>query len=458
MASYEPVPSGGDDKSGPGGLIAKVCVITAIVVVLVLFGVGPPIAAWQFTKKHHNWDESLFANCKGYPEKTRYCTEGDPLTPKNITRYQAWGGCPAGYKTDKELEACGLPCVSSGMIHAVENFEKTHDYKLVKFPSRKHPGVNTVELTAWWLPCGRKGAPRIALQHGNNANFFSRYAVMASYILRSIGFDVIMHNLRNHGSSGVSEPVTTTWGYDYPFDLLGAWDYAVNDPDGQLGGKRNASQVGIMGFSMGGFIAASALGLEKDVPAAWTDGAVFDLPEEMAAQVRAYIGGFLASMVGKVVGLWLPLFAKVDVYKHEPATTLPKGPPTKRPYMVAYSSKDKFVPIDQSQMLVAFLKKYPEKYKTTVFERDTTCNTNPHCSIEMAMGDAYRRRLCQFWTGVFGLDAASCQLLEQSSLDNGYNKHTAYNKYDKKDTTKDTKEEAKKETKKDTEANNRILL
>ena len=25
------------------------------------------------------------------------------------------------------------------------------------------------------------------------------------------------------------------WGYDYPFDILGAWDYAVHDPDGALG-------------------------------------------------------------------------------------------------------------------------------------------------------------------------------------------------------------------------------
>jgi len=234
-----------------------------------------------------------------------------------------------------------------------------------------------------------------------------------------MGFDVISLNLRNHGSSGRSQPFKTTWGYEYPFDLLGAWDYAVNDPDRIMGGPVDPSRVGLQGYSMGGFITQAAFGLEGRVPAAWTDGAVFDLPLEGGAQLKAYLGP-LSVPIGIVSAPWMSFWAGVNVFEFEPRKTLPKGPPSQRPVTVAASSEDTFVPLEQTEMLSNFLSAMPTQYKVSNFRLPTTCNGNAHCSMEMAETNIYRDKLCNFWTGVFGLATTYCGLETLPNFANGY--------------------------------------
>lgn len=257
------------------------------------------------------------------------------------------------------------------------------------------------------------------MQHGNNANFNSRYVFLGAYLLRSMGFDVLALNLRNHGSSDHTEPGRTTWGYEYPFDMLGAWDYAVNDPSGELGGPVDASRVGIQGYSMGGFITQAAFGEEGRIPAAWTDGAVFDLGLEGGNQLKPYLGP-LSPTLGRWSETWMTYFAEVAVTEFQPKATLPKGPATQRPVAVAASTLDTFVPLEQTDLLRDFLSSMPTQYKVTNVRQATTCNDNAHCSYEMAATNEYRGHLCSFWTGVFKLTTAYCGLDTLPNFSNGY--------------------------------------
>jgi alpha-beta hydrolase superfamily lysophospholipase len=120
-------------------------------------------------------------------------------------------------------------------------------------------------------------------------------------------------------------------------DLLGAWDYAVADPDGDLGSTSTAEKVGIMGVSMGGFIASTAFGMEPKVPGLWVDAAVFDLQSQVQFGIAAAapIPG-LSSLLGPLAMWFANSFAGVDIDLHNPAATLPqkKDSEVKRPVAV----------------------------------------------------------------------------------------------------------------------------
>lgn len=434
MAPYEQL----DQSQADGGVSKKGCLIccavtSVLVPLLLLFVVAPAVVAHKVVEKHERWSEDSYANC--LPLRTDVkCVSGDMLTPKNMTRYLKWGGCPRGYKRNEDLKKCAEPCLKPGMVSRIDRFNANRDFKLVRFPSREGPdGQEVVTLAAWWLPSGNKSAPTVVLQHGNNANWNSRHIVFAAYLLRSIGIDVLIHSLRDHGLSGKSEHGKTSWGWSYPFDLLGAWDYAVHDPDGQLGGAKAPSQVGVMGFSMGGFIATTAFGLEKSIPGVWTDGAVFSVEAGIANNL-----GVLGPLVTGATLPWLKVMAGVDVLKYGPSNTLPTGPSTERKVAVVTSSLDKFVPIDQYNSLIDFYKEHAEQYKVLLaWAPPADCNGNPHCSEEYDFEHVYRKKLCNFWGEVFDLKERTCGLDDKTSRNSSRSAVTASG-HDKEKSTSTT--------------------
>lgn len=383
---------------------------------LFLFIGLPAIVGYITTQRHNKWAESFYADCPGYPETTTLCTSGKLLTPTIATRYLTWGGCKAGYKTDAQLQQCSTPCLTPSTIRTVDDFNMNHQSTLVSFSSRAHPTAPTVTLKAWWLPSGKANAPRIVLQHGNNANANSRYPFFAAYLLRSMGFDVLIPNLRNHGLSDTSVPYKTTWVYEYPYDLLGAWDFAVKDPNNLIGGATTADKVGIMGFSMGGMIVNSAFGIEPQVPAAWSDGAVYDLGLETGFQLHGYLGRALGDLIGHMSLWWMHKWTGVDVLAYEPSKVLPTGPDTQRPVAVVTSIEDDFVPYAQTEMYLNLFRSYPTKYSLTSIHPATACNGNGHCSFELILTNSYRENLCKFWTAAFSLPMSYCDLASLPSF------------------------------------------
>lgn len=373
-----------------------------------------------------------------------YCneTEGPLLTPDMMTPYLGFMGCKRGYKSEAFLKQCLAECYNgTHLIDAMAAFNKQHPWKLVTFPSRAASGKETVNLTAWWLPAPRKGpTPRIILQHGNNGNYNEYYIQTAAYVLRSIGFSVIAHNLRNHGTSGkTSEMNYTTWGYDYHYDVLGAWDYAVNDPEGVLGGAVPPDQVGMMGFSMGGVIVSNAFGLESRIPGIMLDAGVINTKAVLCHQIlRQVVGdpkwkstgavsGFMASMGLNFLMEVVKHKCGVDVLDTTPEEVIPNGPDIQRKVGIVTSALDDFVPPFDAEQWKLFAAKYPKKYDVSMFwEPASGCHGgynaaigrywdywDSHLASMPQFPDEYRERLCTFWSDVFKGQVADCGLESQ---------------------------------------------
>lgn len=185
------------------------------------------------------------------------------------------------------------------------------------------------------------------------------------------------------------------WGDDrYVGDLLGAWDFAKNDPDGVLGGSLPANKVGLMGFSLGAFTTANAFGKDGEVPAAWIDGAPFR-PDSVfafgARQVMENMGiGFLAGLF--LDGVWSDTRRPTYLVANTDDTTIPNAGPDS----------------DFAELLATF-EAYPSKYDVMgTFVTSGECKGINHCVDHLRAFDEYYSRLCNFWRPVFGLGADTC--------------------------------------------------
>lgn len=129
-------------------------------------------------------------------------------------------------------------------------------YQNINFPAQ-----DGLRLSGWFLPASgevtRKGAT-IVLVHGW---LWNRLGTAASDMFSNVigatpveilrlanflskdGYNVLMFDLRNHGESAASIPVT--FGLEESNDLLGALTYLSTRPD------VNADRIGVVGFSAG---------------------------------------------------------------------------------------------------------------------------------------------------------------------------------------------------------------
>eukprot|EP00928_Gymnodinium_smaydae_P088320 TRINITY_DN72426_c0_g1_i1.p1 TRINITY_DN72426_c0_g1~~TRINITY_DN72426_c0_g1_i1.p1 ORF type:complete len:446 (-),score=11.84 TRINITY_DN72426_c0_g1_i1:2-1162(-) len=334
-----------------------------------------------------------------------------------------------GYKDDPTLDKCGGSCFDSSLIQAMEAFNRANGFTHVSFLSRSGPdGQEVVNLTAVWLPPAsdhesaeasrRKPAPRIVVQHGRSSNINDCAASLGAYQLRALGFGVLMPNLRDHGTSGRSSHSNAiSWGWDYQYDLLGAWDYAVNDPDGLLGGALSSDQVGIQGYSMAGHFGPIAFGLEKRIPAAWFDSGLVDVYEMYSQLLQSYLRFALLEFLTPVFQIPGWYFTKwtagVDIEYQTPekalASSCSRDSRDSRPVAIVASEYDVLVPYQQSQKLVNLLSAHGNCYDVTeVYFPKANCNNNAHVIAELAYPSVYQRKLCRFWNHAFKRNTSSC--------------------------------------------------
>jgi len=348
----------------------------------------------------------------------------DPsVTPPEFPRYSGCNGCSVGTKTDAEIAACAQPCFDLKLVQDWEAFNEAHDWKLVYFPSRAGPAKQSVvNISAWWLPADRSRLPagmgdyRLVLLHGVASNNNHCGVQMTAFLLRTMGFSVLAPTLRNWGLSGKSAtPDIVSWGWDYQYDLLGAWDYAVNDPDMALGGKVPDSHVGLIGFSMGGFVAQIAFGLEPRVPAAYIFSGPHGGLENMVNTYVSYVLGPLSPLVAKPVYWFASLWAGVDLAYELPRKTItdcaPRNPA--RPVGISNAVNDKSVPIAETGKLLIALGSHPECYDVEqVNTPHEDCNGGNHHVSMWQHTDRMRERLCTFWSAAFSRNASYCGLEE----------------------------------------------
>lgn len=354
---------------------------------VLLIGVGIVLYSQvkRFTARSPGWDAHL-------------TYEGEVLTPENLPRIAEY---PA--------------CTSRQLLREMIAFNKAHPSRLVRFEARPEPNKEMVELSAWWMPVENPLAPRIVVFHEVERNFNADSVQVLAFLLRSIGFAVLAVNFRDHGSSGKSyHPDVSGVGYDYPFDVLGAWDFVQNDTSATLGGAVPENQVGLLGISSGGNAVVAAMGMETRVHAAWVDGLVPDLREQLKKQMLDQLGWPAGPMLAPVAWWMSHRLSGVDLNANTPFTSLPiGGAKLQRPRAigVAANTLDHKVPLQELQSFFDFLGSERNWYNLEeTYLAEYVCGTATHCRQHAWRPNTYRRKLCHFWSSVFGRDSETCGL------------------------------------------------
>jgi len=289
---------------------------------------------------------------------------------------------------------------------------KAYPGKLVSYKSRANESIEQIKLTGWWLPAPNKNAPRVVIQHGFKGTSNEWRQTFWAYQFLSLNISVLLNNFRDHCYSDDSKARIYEWGHAYPYDLLGAWDFATMDPTGELGGSRPKDKVGLVGLSKGAFTALNAIALEKDVPAAFVDSPPYDPKAAAQSGLQNALGGVITALfVNQVWNGVLRAAAQkgLDLEKHTPEKMFPQAPNTRRPIWLEANKQDTTVPIVNYEKYVALFDKYPKKFNVTGSHvGDKTCNGVDHGATSMLEPVAYLRRICEFWRPVFGLDDISC--------------------------------------------------
>jgi hypothetical protein len=336
-------------------------------------------AAPKFIEKHGEFEQPIIDE------------DGFLRTPANMTDTMWFPNCSGA----TELKT------------RIADFNGRSEWKLVTFKSKKgDDGQQQVTLSAWWLPVKDKNAPRIVLTHGNNVNNNDWTVNVAAYFLRSMGFAVLMPSLRDHGASEDTNHATIGWAWDFYLDVSAAWEYAVNDPDGKLGGKMERSKVGIYGQSMGGLASATAFGLLKDAPALWLDSAVFNPKEVFEFQISKSTIGFLGWATIEPAWMVAAHEADVDINGLMPEEALTES---SRPVAVVQAKDDGVVPWTQAERYLTHFKAKGYKVKETYIIDTSDCGGTTHVSMQIVEADKFYTKLCRFWSDVFGVEDAKCE-------------------------------------------------
>jgi len=362
-----------------------------------------------------------------------YCDKKQNLVMANITKSIWWPGCGLISKIsefDEKGKGDGKcapisdgGCVKKAIMKEMDDFNTEYGGKRVTYRSRAGKDkdgkeIEVMDLEGWFLaaPDATKDTPRIVVQHGFTSNSNKFRTMFVAYLLRKIGYSVLVNNLRDHCYSEDTKERIIGWGHAYPYDLLGAWDYLRKEADGA--GAIDSSKVGILGFSMGGFTANNAFGLEPKIPGVWLDGAPFtprdgfDIGFKKALGNKAFIHGAVSDDVWEHI-VEEALKSKVDLSEHLPQDELPRGPKEKRKVFVTANKQDSTVPYSSGESLVKLLKTLPEQYDLIEFwSLDNKCDAEDHCIDFMTHTEDYEDKLTRFWAHVFEGEAYTSRLYE----------------------------------------------
>lgn len=310
-------------------------------------------------------------------------------------------------------------CTSTYLIEEMAEFNRKHPWELVSFPSRHgEAGQEDVTISAWWLPVSDREAPRIALIHGSGANFNDWSVQLPAYLLRSMGFAVLLPSLRDHGASGASNRGDqVTWGWAYHLDVLGSWDYLVGDPAGKLGGPLPPAKVGLHGVSMGAFAAAIAAGVEPTIPGMWLDTPVYEPRNLMLFELRRVVGALLAPWFVSAAWLVANHVAGVQLDHATPAKVIPssrQGPGAIVCTVGAVADlQDSAVPESETELLVHLLRSdAATSFRVLAYDKASVsrCGSANHLALAVWAPDAYRQKLCHFWTETFDKPQSYCMI------------------------------------------------
>jgi len=248
------------------------------------------------------------------------------------------------------------------------------DFETVHFPSRQ-TGLNL----AGWFVAGEADAPVIILTHGLNGCKCSPRILTVAGMLHRNGFNVLMYDMREHGESDIEDGRAAIGNEEYQ-DLLGAWDWLVNE-------KQFApNHIGVFGESLGAGTTLIAFGQEPRLAAAFVDSPYSDLPqiidEELARNnypaFPAPGGIFMARVMSRVN---LTAFSPKDAINNDAG----------RPIYIVHGTGDTRIDVHHTRQL-AELAVQTGANVTVWIPEDVG-----HVEAEFALPDEYERRLVTFF-------------------------------------------------------------
>ncbi len=272
-----------------------------------------------------------------------------------------------------------------------------NSWKYVNFTARESGDVDSVmKLKGILLMANLAKDPFVIMQHGIRSCKESAYALMPAAMLWRNGFNVLLIDLRNHGSSEISQYAFASFGLQEHYDVLGGLDYLVaNYP--RLANITDT--VGMWGASMGGATVAIAAARTTMVNAMWLEAAALMVRETLEWNVKSQ--GFdvpfvMNSVCGKAEFTW-PFGC--PPFKLNPITlyTNKDTPPVKHVFM-SHKTDDTLVPFFNSENSVPIMKNSGVNvtlYSTRDPNAPSYCRH--HCDIYSYEPIPYEKRLVAFF-------------------------------------------------------------
>ena len=212
-------------------------------------------------------------------------------------------------------------------------------YEAVKFPGRD-PGI---EVAGWWIPASPPdpAARSVILVDGLGGCKNSIAVLVPAGMLWRNGFNVLLIDLRDTGDSTFQDGRSTI-GNEEHRDVLGAWDWLVNEKGLDPG------KIGLFANSLGGANANYAFSAEPRIAALFLQSTFGNLQQVLAAELaRNGYPTFLApgalAMGSVVTGENLFARSPVDAVRKDAG----------RPIYIVHTQADTRIDIGQSEQLAA---------------------------------------------------------------------------------------------------------
>ena len=253
------------------------------------------------------------------------------------------------------------------------------DYEPVRFPSRQQG----LTLAGWYIP-GDAGAPAIILTHGLGGCKCSPRILTVAGMLHKNGFNVLAYDMREHGESDIEDGRAAIGNEEYQ-DLLGAWDWLINERGFE------PQQIGVFGESLGAGTTLIAFGQEPRLAAAFVDSPYSDLPqiinEELARNNYPTLLAPAAIFAARLVaGDNLVAFSPQDAINNDAG----------RPIFIVHGTNDERINVHHTQQLAELAKQ--TNANVTVWMPGGV----GHVMAEFALPDEYEQKLVAFFRDALG--------------------------------------------------------
>jgi dipeptidyl aminopeptidase/acylaminoacyl peptidase len=254
----------------------------------------------------------------------------------------------------------------------------------VNFPSRNNPNIN---IAGWFAPAPTENpadAPVVILVHGLGSCKGSEAILTAAGMLYRNGFNTLMIDLRDHGESTV-EDGRYAGGTDEHLDVLGAWDWLVNERG------YAPERIGLLGTSLGAATVMIATGQEPQVAAVWEDSGFADINVAMQAELsRNGFPTFLSSsanLMGQIIG-----GDNIGQYSPLVAVRTLNG----RPIFITHGTADTRLNVQYAYDLAEAVNATGGSVEPWIIDGAT------HVEAIFLQPDEYERRLVEFFSAALG--------------------------------------------------------